>query len=127
MSTVRCDNCDWTGPEGVIRWLEDLPGLADRLTPGGQVPDGECPECGAFVYLVRVEYHRYEIWYFPCGVGQGEPHFVEPHPKDKTCLAYSTLGDAQGALREITKEKAPSDRLRYRIAAIDECLVEEDS
>ena len=127
MSTVRCDNCEWTGPKSRIRLLEDLASLGDRLTSGSQVPDGECPECGAFVYLARVEYHRYEIWYFPCGVGQGEPYFVEPHPRDKTCLAYSTLGDAQTALRELTKETAPSDRLRYRIAEIDECLVEEDS
>jgi len=115
------------GPKAQVQLLEDLPHLAERLTPGSQVPDGECPECGAFVYLARVEYHRYEIWYFPYGVGQEEEHRVEPDPRDETCLAYGCLGDAQAALREITSEVTPLEGLKYRIAEIDECLVEEES
>ena len=55
-----CDNCDcryvrdesgeWDGLE--IIELQDCKGLYERLEPGSTVPDGECPECGAFVYNV---------------------------------------------------------------------------
>lgn len=46
--THVCGNCD--------KSFNDIPGLsqvhylAERLTPGNEVPSGECPECGALCY-----------------------------------------------------------------------------
>lgn len=61
--TWRCDDCgriftnleqmrgsgEIGEPGGVF---PDIPFLAERLEPGGTVPDGECPSCGALVYAV---------------------------------------------------------------------------
>lgn len=44
----ECDNCLWTGHTDELRPIQDL---AERVTPGGIVPAGECPECGALAYL----------------------------------------------------------------------------
>jgi hypothetical protein len=41
---VRCDDCGWKGLEGE---------LVVRLDPGGEVPVGECPSCGALAYHER--------------------------------------------------------------------------
>lgn len=48
---VCCDNCDWSGTEDDC---VDAKYLHARLTPGGIVPAGECPECGALAYLTEV-------------------------------------------------------------------------
>lgn len=44
----QCDNCG-------KRWREDRlhapSDLYDRLTPGAEVPAGECPSCGALAYV----------------------------------------------------------------------------
>lgn len=53
MKPIHCDNCEWTGDlDGedyvVLGHVEDL---EIRLEPGGEVPAGECPDCGALVYL----------------------------------------------------------------------------
>jgi hypothetical protein len=47
-----CDNCEneYEGDEDLKRVFPDIPGLLQRLDPGGTVPAGECPECGALVY-----------------------------------------------------------------------------
>lgn len=47
----RCDNCDRkfsddAFPEGIA----GIPDLYSRLGPGGIVPAGECPNCGALCY-----------------------------------------------------------------------------
>tara|TARA_Y100000590_G_scaffold20974_2_gene24401 strand:- start:11101 stop:11259 length:159 start_codon:yes stop_codon:yes gene_type:complete len=44
--TLSCDNCDWTGNEA-----NEISDLSLRVDPGGEVPEGECPECGALAYL----------------------------------------------------------------------------
>jgi hypothetical protein len=49
--TAACDDCDWTGPESEIKCPGDVPRLSERLDPGGTVPAGECPKCGALAYL----------------------------------------------------------------------------
>jgi uncharacterized Zn finger protein (UPF0148 family) len=42
----KCDNCDWVGePED-----KEIPGLHERVDPGGTMPSGECPECGCLCY-----------------------------------------------------------------------------
>ena len=33
--------------------LDEAQDLAERLTPGDEVPAGECPDCGALSYIVR--------------------------------------------------------------------------
>ena len=46
-----CDNCQWTG---FGHELEAISDIQLRLTPGGTVPAGQCPdtECNALAYLV---------------------------------------------------------------------------
>jgi len=49
---VKCANCPWSGPEDRVgRTLFQIHHLAERLEPGGEVPAGECPLCGALAYL----------------------------------------------------------------------------
>jgi hypothetical protein len=43
-----CPNCAWDGPANQTRPIHDL---WERIEPGGTVPIGECPECGALAYL----------------------------------------------------------------------------
>jgi hypothetical protein len=42
-----CDGCEktWSASK-----LEDISDLTERIEPGGIVPSGECPECGALCY-----------------------------------------------------------------------------
>lgn len=44
-----CDNCTWIGEPDLT--LTDIPDLLERIEPGGIVPSGECPKCGALCYL----------------------------------------------------------------------------
>lgn len=44
----QCDNCDWTGEPAVT--LTEITGFRARIEPGGIVPSGECPKCGALCY-----------------------------------------------------------------------------
>lgn len=44
----KCDNCDWTGKTDDLESISDA---QERLTPGGTVPAGQCPNCGALAYL----------------------------------------------------------------------------
>jgi len=48
----ECDNC-------AQRWklsqLDPYRDIWSRLTPGGIVPHGDCPDCGAFCYAVSRE------------------------------------------------------------------------
>jgi len=49
---LRCDNC-WAffkGTDKLARVFPDIPELLSRIEPGGVVPAGECPDCGALVY-----------------------------------------------------------------------------
>ena len=46
-----CDNCGRKYEErDLSRLYPDIPDLLVRLDPGGTVPAGECPACGALVY-----------------------------------------------------------------------------
>jgi len=47
-----CDNCGkrYEREEQLRHVFPDIPDLLDRLDPGGTVPAGECPACGALVY-----------------------------------------------------------------------------
>lgn len=47
----KCDNCECTGEPEIE--LADIPDLFQRIEPGGVVPSGECPECGALCYPVE--------------------------------------------------------------------------
>ena len=47
---VECDNCDWTGTDENIKPWYYCDDIAERLSPGGTIPAGECPKCGAFAY-----------------------------------------------------------------------------
>jgi hypothetical protein len=45
---VHCDNCDWRGD---IDDTLNAGDIEERCTPGGEVPAGECPDCGTLAYL----------------------------------------------------------------------------
>lgn len=47
-SPVKCDNCGWIGPANKT---EDISDMFSRVEPGGELPVGECPECGCLAYL----------------------------------------------------------------------------
>lgn len=46
---VECGNCNWQGAAEKTNDINDFKG---RMTPGGEVPVGECPICGALAYLI---------------------------------------------------------------------------
>jgi hypothetical protein len=46
----ECDNCGKVWPADKLGGIEDL---TQRIEPGGVVPSGECPECGALCYPVE--------------------------------------------------------------------------
>lgn len=51
----RCVTCgeEWTDTQLRTRLGEgEIDCIEERLTPGCEVPSGECPECGAFCYLI---------------------------------------------------------------------------
>jgi hypothetical protein len=50
---TRCDSCGARRVISKIVQLEDMQSLTIRLDLGGEVPAGECPDCGAFCYLVK--------------------------------------------------------------------------
>ena len=49
-TTHRCDNCGVLHTDKTLIPLGDVKHLHERLDPGGTVPSGECPSCGAFCY-----------------------------------------------------------------------------
>lgn len=51
---LQCDNCgkSWTDYE-LENQFPNIPDLTERIEPGGIVPAGECPTCGALVYPRR--------------------------------------------------------------------------
>lgn len=46
----RCDNCGWTGRMSQVEEMRDF---WSRIDVGGVMPAGECPECGAFAYVMQ--------------------------------------------------------------------------
>ena len=51
---MECQNCLFVVPKEILIPLEECKGLEVRLTPGDTVPEGECPQCGAFVVKRRI-------------------------------------------------------------------------
>ena len=50
----KCDNCAREfQPRELNHVFPDIPDLLTRVEPGGTVPAGECPGCGALVYPVH--------------------------------------------------------------------------
>jgi hypothetical protein len=52
---AKCDNCEKVFPLAKINPLNQLHHPLDRLSPGAEVPAGDCPECGALCYLCGPE------------------------------------------------------------------------
>ena len=54
MKRVHCDNCNKDFSVKKMRVVfPNIPHLSERLDIGGEVPAGECPECGSLVYVVK--------------------------------------------------------------------------
>ncbi len=47
---IKCDNCGKRLDESESG-IDQIDDLCKRLTPGGEVPAGQCPDCGALMYL----------------------------------------------------------------------------
>lgn len=47
-AAVACDNCQFRGVGAELELITDI---EERLDPGGIVPAGQCPVCGALAYL----------------------------------------------------------------------------
>jgi hypothetical protein len=46
----ECDNCSKRFEDSELKEVEHL---SMRVDPGGTMPSGECPECGALCYPVK--------------------------------------------------------------------------
>lgn len=58
---VECGCCNWKGLESEMhKPLEECSALWERLTPGHEVPAGECAECFSFCYYadIQIAYRR---------------------------------------------------------------------
>jgi DNA-directed RNA polymerase subunit RPC12/RpoP len=49
---MKCGNCGkvFSSESELACVVADIPNLFERIEPGGEVPNGECPDCGALVY-----------------------------------------------------------------------------
>jgi hypothetical protein len=47
----RCDDCSKVWHENQVVPMYRVRDLQERLDPGGEVPVGECPACGALCYI----------------------------------------------------------------------------
>ena len=70
-----CDNCGQTFAGKKLKQIKDL---LQRVEPGGIVPSGECPECGALCYPEK-ETRRYVLQV----VGDVEPKLNGPYASEK--------------------------------------------
>lgn len=50
----RCDNCENEHTDDELdETYPDITDLGQRTSPGGQIPSGTCPSCGALCYLIK--------------------------------------------------------------------------
>lgn len=47
---TKCDNC---GKQFMLSELNGHKNFWERIEPGSEIPAGDCPDCGAFAYLVK--------------------------------------------------------------------------
>lgn len=56
MEFAQCDNCGLISKDIHLKCkFPDIPGLAQRLNPGGVVPLAQCPVCKALMYPVELD------------------------------------------------------------------------
>lgn len=48
---VKCDSCDWYGIQNELDSM--IKHLEQRIEAGGEVPAGQCPECGSLAYFAK--------------------------------------------------------------------------
>ena len=51
MKVYSCSDCEFSTL--VVEDLSDIEDIIDRVFPGEDMPDGECPDCGALVHGVE--------------------------------------------------------------------------
>jgi len=105
---VECDNCGHCQDEATLTVVfPDIPDLLQRLTPGGVVPAGACPKCGAFVYLLRRQPERRTVYYCRlCGAqvrGAGRREHLEQHSPAAHALDWAEVA------AEFHEEKVPRE------------------
>ena len=82
-----CNNCEWVGNELEIEF-PDIPDLASRLSPGEEVPAGECPLCRSLAHVtesVPAEARTLYLW-------QVELKYGYRSPDDKVCITRAVVG-----------------------------------
>lgn len=100
---VYCDNCNWTGTEETLgRTLFDCEHLWERLSPGSEVPAGECPKCHSFAYLKTKPQNRLPRLYEELKVNADDIYKIVEYDDD----ADSSYADQEG----MEQERAAIDR-----------------
>lgn len=129
---ARCENCGWNGFLGDVIVLGDVPDLAERISPGEEVPAGECPDCGALAHLDPVQVCktcgndcagappsdvRIEDVCFPCQAGSMEFHrdvlwdaLSEILEEPKLVLPHRLRKMARRAIRMAQRNRIPRVR-----------------
>lgn len=82
---VSCANCEWTGLRSEAD--SEIKDYFQRVEAGGEVPAGECPECGCLCYIEKDKH--------PCKEGDLTFH-LPPKGSGKKRLPLSFMN---GALR----------------------------
>jgi len=84
----RCPNCDWTGPLSDVR--PDIQDLFERVIVGGEIPAGECPDCGALVYVCKPDDERRNWPLFVITLACGGTYVIRQKDMQKAVEEFQT-------------------------------------
>lgn len=87
----KCDNCGWRGVPKIDAFA-DIPDLFERIEPGGVVPSGECPECGALCYPLKPK-PKHVAHAVLCGKGHDAMWSVRIPNKHKAATKWFTVAE----------------------------------
>lgn len=106
---VKCDDCGWTGTTDQTDEVSDI---EQRLEAGGEVPAGECPDCGALAYLVDNPHKPAE----PVNAELLEAlDDIGKHAKANSVGSFNISADRVYHARELAKKRS----MLYDVAAHD--------
>ena len=92
MTEYECGNCGrYFKEDQLVHVFPDIPDLAQRVEPGGVVPAGECPECGALAYPRRDDIARFVRGALIGMLSDGVPPLRAAQVADETEVALCRL------------------------------------